>query len=149
MYDLTGELVFEATRMCSTSLCACGVDCCCISGVETAVTFNNRVTFIGNVVSSTNCVTPKYTVNNEWWEEIFLINGPQAGLICPCKLCCAKEFTIRIAKTEVPVGKIIYGYDGLQEATIPNPKTIGVIFPPRCNVEGKACLLTAGFMLVR
>lgn len=149
MYDLSGSVVFESVRTCSFTLCLSGVDCCCVSGVETQANFRKDENYIGNVISTGSCSRPCYKIQNAYLDEKYIVRGPPCSLILPCFLCFIKSFYIYLPKTEGPLGKIIYGYDGLLEDRIPNPKTVGVIFPPRSSPEIKACLLTTGFMLVR
>lgn len=149
MFDQSGKKVFEAVRSCSFAICVCGVDTCCAGGIRTDANFIYEEDYIGSVESHCLSWTPSFEVNIDHWNEKFVIRGPTCGACVPCMLCGVKSFAIVNAVTKNSVGKIMLGYDGLQEDLIPNPNTVGIIFPPRCSTESKACFLAAGFMLVR
>ncbi|ODM94531.1 Phospholipid scramblase 2, partial [Orchesella cincta] len=146
MYDLTGCLLFECYRSCTGALCFCGVDCCS-GGVTTKANFGTRSSYIGSVVTRSSCRSPSFKVRDDLTEDTFIVRGPNCGKLLPCRLCGIHTFSIYLPNTNASLGKIIFGYDGLTEELVPNPKTVGVIYPPRCTSEMKACLLAAGFML--
>ncbi|CAL8089400.1 unnamed protein product [Orchesella dallaii] len=147
MYDLAGNLLFECYRNCTGALCFCGVDCFS-GGLTTGVNFGTRESYFGRVVTKSTLRSPAFQVLDETSDQRFVIKGPKYGKLLPCRLCGIHAFYICMPRTDISVGKIMYGYDGLSEELVPNPKTVGVIFPPRCSSEMKACLLAAGFMLV-
>jgi len=146
VYDEKGETIFKFTRPMTCIICALGVDT--IFNCTHKVICTYKSTFIGQVKAILSCCYPLYVVEDAAGCPQHILRLPTCSSWLICRMCGIPEFPICNPDTGIQFGKIQLGYDGLDEATIPNQNTVSVIFPPDCEPDVKACLMGAGFLTV-
>ena len=99
---------------------------------------------IGYVTQEWSILVPKFRVENAAGECVLRIEGP----ICHCR-CSDSEFNVVSVDGSVEVGKITKQWSGLIREYFTDADHFGLTFPLDLDVNIKAVLLGACFLIVR
>lgn len=88
---------------------------------------------------------PKFSINNSSGETVLRIEGP----LCTYSICGDVEFEVLSLDRATKVGKITKQWSGLAREMFTDTDYFGVTFPNDLDVNIKAVLLAATFLIVR
>jgi len=106
----------------------------------------------GSVEQCISLITPTYIIKDKEGEDKFVVEGP--GHLCSCfKACCSccrsRDIIFRIVdiNTDHQVGCISKKWNGVLKDVLPTADRFSVDFPPDIDVDLKATLLAATFLI--
>ncbi|KAJ9599505.1 hypothetical protein L9F63_010037, partial [Diploptera punctata] len=89
-------------------------------------------------------IAPRYRIKNSIGDEIFFLKGP----LCTCNLCCGDvEFNVFSSRDKSQVGRIAKKWGGLGRELFTDADIFGIEFPLDLDVNMKAVLLGACFLI--
>ena len=100
---------------------------------------------IGYVTQEWSILAPKFRVENAAGECVLRIEGP----VCTFAVCGDVQFDIMSVDGSVKVGKITKQWSGLAREYFTDADHFGLTFPLDLDVNIKAVLLGACFLIVR
>lgn len=113
---------------------------CCLKKVEVQAPPGQTVGFVRQAWS---VCKPKFKIQNANDETVLLIEGP----CFTCSICGDVEFQVFAADGETPVGQIRKQWSGIVKEMFTDADNFGVTFPMDLDVNVKASLLGAVFLI--
>ena len=99
---------------------------------------------LGSITQDISLLRPKFTVRNSYGEAVLRIEGP----FCTSSCCGDVEFKILSLDKETKMGKITKQWSGLAREMFTDADYFGITFPLDLDVNIKAVLLAATFLIV-
>ncbi|CAH1781696.1 unnamed protein product, partial [Owenia fusiformis] len=113
---------------------------CCLKKVEVSAPAGQVV---GYVQQAWSILKPKYKIQNAAGDTVLIIDGP----CCTCNICGDVEFQVYSSDGETPVGQIRKQWTGLVKEMFTDADNFGITFPQDLDVNVKATLLGAVFLI--
>ncbi|KFM72046.1 Phospholipid scramblase 2, partial [Stegodyphus mimosarum] len=135
--DMSGNEVIHLYRPLRCTSCLCF---CCLQKMEVMAPPG---TVIGYVEQEWSILTPQFRVQNAAGETVLKIEGP----ICTFSICGDVEFKVLSKDGSVEVGKISKQWSGLLREAFTDADHFGITFPLDLDVNMKAVLLGALFLI--
>lgn len=137
--DNTEQEVIHLYRPCRCD--GCCFPCCLQELTVMSPMAGNMV--LGYVKQEWSILTPKYVVENANHEPVLKIRGP----ICTCRCCSDIDFKILALDEQNVVGHIRKQWTGILQEGFTDADNFGVTFPMDLDVQLKAVLLGATFLI--
>lgn len=99
---------------------------------------------LGSVTQNWSIFCPKFTVRNSTGDAVLRISGP----FCTFSICGDVSFEVLSLDEQTKVGKITKQWSGLAREMFTDADYFGVTFPLDLDVNIKAVLLAATFLIV-
>ncbi|XP_064639681.1 phospholipid scramblase 1-like isoform X5 [Lineus longissimus] len=135
--DNTNREVVHLQRPLRCTTCWCP---CCLQKVEVSAPPGN---VIGYVKQAWSVCVPKFKIQNAQEETVLTIEGP----CFTCSICGDVEFQVMSADGGTNVGKISKQWTGLAKELFTDADNFGMTFPMDLDVNIKAVLLGAVFLI--
>ncbi|RZF42929.1 hypothetical protein LSTR_LSTR000552 [Laodelphax striatellus] len=135
--DNYGREVIHFSRPMSCQGCCCP---CCLQSLEVYAPPGN---LIGKIEEEWSFLTPIFTVKNAAGDTVLKIEGP----ICTFQLCSDRIFKVLSADGSDVVGQISKQWGGLLREMFTDADQFGVTFPMDLDVNLKAVMLGACFLI--
>ena len=100
---------------------------------------------IGYATQKWSICGPKFRIENAAGETVLRIEGP----FCTFSICCDVEFQVLSRDGSTQVGKITKQWSGLVREAFTDADNFGISFPMDLDVNIKAVMLGACFLIVR
>lgn len=126
---------FQRDLRCTSCCCPC-----CLQRLEVSAPPGNP---IGYVIQEWSILAPQFRVENAAGECVLKIEGP----ICTMSICGDVEFKVMSKDGAVEVGKISKQWTGLLKEAFTDTDNFGISFPMDLDVNMKAVLLGALFLI--
>lgn len=144
--DNGGNEVMSLTRplKCCPACSWCAGAECCSDLIRVEAPPGNP---IGSIHQRGSCLTPSFDVRDGDGGNVFKIQGPCC--ICP-GVCCACDFSFQVQSlgpNKEPVGRIAKTYAGFVKELFTDASNFSVTFPMDLDVNMKATLLCATFLI--
>lgn len=117
--------------------------CCCPCFLQEIEIYSANRQLLGSVTQDWSIFFPKYTIRNGAGEAVLRIDGP----FCPFSMCGDVEFEVLSLDRSTKVGKITKQWSGLMREMFTDTDYFGVTFPMDLDVNIKAVLLAATFLI--
>lgn len=98
---------------------------------------------VGYVKQAWSILKPKYLIQDASEQTVLKIEGP----CCTCNICGDVEFQVYSADGETPVGQIRKQWSGIAKEMFTDADNFGITFPMDLDVNVKATLLGAVFLI--
>ncbi|XP_076334775.1 phospholipid scramblase 1-like isoform X2 [Tachypleus tridentatus] len=134
--DNGGREVIHLYRPLRCDSCCCP---CCLQRMEVTASGST----LGYVVQEWSIFVPKYEVQNAAGECVLRIEGP----FCTWSICGDVEFKVLSRDGETQVGKITKQWTGFIREVFTDADHFGITFPMNLEVNTKALLLGACFLI--
>lgn len=99
---------------------------------------------LGSITQDWSIFVPKYSVRDKFGNKVLSIEGP----FCQCSICGDVDFDVFTKDKSQKVGKITKQWSGLAREMFTDADYFGVTFPLDLDVNIKATLLAATFLIV-
>lgn len=121
---------------------ACDTCCfpCCLQSIDVSAPPGH---YIGSIVQKWSICYPHFAVKNVHGDTVFLIKGP----LCTYSICGKDVEFIVFAMDGTKVGKISKQWSGLARELFTDADFFGISFPIYLDVEMKAILMGACFLI--
>lgn len=117
--------------------------CCCPCFLQRMEVTAPPGTIIGYVTQEWSICVPKYRIENAAEECVLRIEGP----FCTFSICGDVEFKVLSKDGQTEVGKITKQWSGLVKEAFTDADNFGINFPMDLDVNIKAVLLGACFLI--
>lgn len=121
--------------------CSC---CCCPCFLQELEVTDRTGRLLGSITQEWSILQPIFKVRDSSGESVLRIEGP----ICVLNCCGDIEFKVLTLNGENKVGKITKQWSGLTRELFTDADYFGVNFPMDLDVNIKAVLLAATFLIV-
>jgi len=127
-------------------------NCCICPCLTQAMKVECHGNLAGSVEQSISFFTPTYIIKDKEGEEKFVIEGPTSMCSCfksCCKCCSRRDVVFRIVDmaSDRQVGSISKKWNGVLKEVLTTADRFSLDFPADIEVELKATLLAATFLI--
>lgn len=113
---------------------------CCLQSIKVSAPPGHN---IGSIQQTWSILYPNFAVKNEHGDTVFHIKGP----LCTYSICC-KDVEFKVFSTDgTQVGKISKQWSGLARELFTDADFFGISFPLDLDVQMKAILMGACFLI--